>query len=60
MSRYEKYRDDYIKASRKYNDANTVAVHLKLNVKTDADVIKKLSEVPSKQGYIKEDRKSVV
>ena len=54
MSRYEKYKDAYTKAARKYNEANTVAVHLKLNKNTDADVIQRLNEVESKQGYIKE------
>lgn len=45
MSKYE--------AQDKYDKANTVQVRLKLNIKTDADIIKKLAEVGNKQGYIK-------
>lgn len=37
----------------RYDAANTVQVKLKLNSKTDADILKKLAEVPNKQGYIK-------
>lgn len=42
------------RASAKYNAANTTAIHLKFNNKTDADVLRKLDEVESKQGYIKD------
>lgn len=36
-------------------DAKTAArICLKLNKGTDADVLKRLAEVPSKQGYIKQ------
>lgn len=42
------------RAQRKYDAENTIQVHLKLNVKTDADIIKQLEEVDNKQGYIKE------
>lgn len=42
------------RASAKYNATNTTAIHLKLNNKTDADVLRKLNEVESKQGYIKD------
>lgn len=42
-----------IKAQRKYDAENTRQVHLKLNCRTDEDVLKKLDSVPSKQGYIK-------
>lgn len=41
------------KAQAKYDKANTRQVHLKLNLRTDADVIKALDSVESKQGYIK-------
>lgn len=54
MSRYGQYKEAYSKASAKYNAENTVAVHLKLNKNTDADILKRLEEVESKQGYIKE------
>lgn len=40
-------------AIRRYDDLNTVQIHLKLNRKTDADVLEKLDQVSSKQGYIK-------
>ena len=38
----------------KYDKANTKQYHLKLNVQTDADIIEKLRQVESMQGYIKE------
>ena len=41
------------KAQRRYDAKNTVQVHIKLNLRTDKDVLEKLDEVPSKQGYIK-------
>lgn len=40
-------------AQERYDKENTVSVRLKLNKKTDADIIAKLSKVDSKQGYIK-------
>lgn len=42
------------RANRKYEAENTRQVHLKLNLRTDKDVLEKLDSVPSKQGYIKE------
>ena len=42
-----------IKAQAKYDAANTRQLHLKLNRRTDWDVLEKLDSVPSKQGYIK-------
>ncbi len=41
-------------ATAKYDKDNTVRVSLKLNRNTDSDVLGKLSEVESKQGYIKD------
>ena len=41
------------KAQTKYDKANTRQIHLKLNRRTDADVIKALDNAESKQGYIK-------
>ena len=41
------------RATSKYDAANTTQVHLKLNKKTDADILAKLGEVESKQGYVK-------
>ena len=42
------------RAQAKYDAANTKQVRLKLNIKTDADILEKLESVPNKQGYIKE------
>ena len=41
-------------AQRKYDSANCKFYHLKLNLKTDKDVIAKLDSVPSKQDYIRQ------
>lgn len=40
------------KAQAKYDKENTVQIHLKLNKKTDAEIIEALENV-NKQGYIK-------
>ena len=37
----------------KYDAANTTRIALKLNNKTDADILERLDAVESKQGYIK-------
>lgn len=42
-----------IKAQAKYDKENTRQIHLKLNRRTDADVIQALDDAESKQGYIK-------
>ena len=42
------------KASAKYDANNTKRISLKLNIKTDADILQKLQDVPNTQGYIKE------
>lgn len=42
-----------IKANAKYDAAHCTGFYLKLNNKTDQDIIEKLSSVESKQGYIK-------
>lgn len=42
-----------IKSVAKYDKANTKSVVLKLNKKTDADILDKLGKVDNKQGYIK-------
>lgn len=42
------------KAQARYDAKNTTRVYLKLNNKTDADILEKLSNVPNKQAYIKE------
>lgn len=41
-------------ANKKYNAANLKRINLALNIKTDADILKKLDEVPNKQAFIKE------
>lgn len=41
------------KATAKYDAQNTIQIKLKLNTKTDADIIKKLAATDNKQGYIK-------
>lgn len=41
------------KAQAKYDAKNTRQLHLKLNRRTDWDVLEKLDSVPSMQGYIK-------
>ena len=42
------------KANAKYDKANTKQIVLKLNIKTDADILARLEEVENKQGYIKQ------
>ena len=41
------------RANRKYDETHTRQYNLKLNTRTDADVMEKLGEVSSIQGYIK-------
>lgn len=43
-----------IRANNKSNKINTKMICLRLSYNTDADIIKKLDEVESKMGYIKE------
>ena len=43
-----------IRANNKSNKINTTTVCFRLSYNTDADIIKKLDEVDSKMGYIKE------
>ena len=43
-----------IRAVAKYDAANTRNYHFKLNLKTDQDIIERLGQVPSMQGYIKD------
>lgn len=42
------------RAVRNYDEANTKQINLKLNTKTDADILERLGSIPNKQGYIKE------
>lgn len=41
------------RAVLKYDAANTMQLHLKLNKKTDAEIIEHLKQQPNVQGYIK-------
>ena len=41
------------RASAKYDADNTFRITLKLNKKTDADIIQKLESEPNKNAYIK-------
>lgn len=45
---------DGMTAKERYDARTAVRISLKLNRRTDADVLQRLDEVPSKQGYIKE------
>ncbi len=48
------------RAVKKYEDANILRVSLKLNKKTDADIIEALERSNNKQGLIKESiRKNI-
>lgn len=40
-------------ARERYDAEHTKSVKLKLNIKTDADILARLDEVENKQGYIK-------
>ena len=42
------------RAVRKYDAANTVQVHLKLNLKNDADILEWMSKQKTVQGAIKQ------
>lgn len=42
------------RASAKYAKSSTIMTAIKLNKKTDADIIEKLEQEPNKQGYIKD------
>lgn len=39
---------------RRFDEKNTRRIGLKLNLKTDADILEKLESVENKQGYIKD------
>ena len=43
-----------LRAKAKYNKTNTRTYCLRLNLKTDSDIIEILDSVKSKQGYIKQ------
>lgn len=41
-------------AVARYDAKNTVQIHLKLNIKTDEEILRKLAKTSNVQGYIKE------
>ena len=41
-------------AVKRYQDKTTRLMSIRLNLNTDADIIRRLEQVESKQGYIKE------
>lgn len=43
-----------IEAVARYDKQNTISLHIKLNKRTDADLIHALETVESKQGLIKQ------
>ena len=43
-----------IQAVDRFNKEKTKCVLLRLNLRTDKDILEKLDSVPSKMGYIKE------
>ena len=45
--------DKNYKYTKKYDKENTVNISLKLNCKTDADIIEHLNSLDNKQGTIK-------
>lgn len=54
MKRVEGVSDAQKIATAKYDTTNTTGVYLKLNNKTDTDIIEHLQKQDNKQGYIKE------
>lgn len=50
MQKTQAYRD----AQKRYDAKSTVFIGLKLNKKTDADIIAAIEKQDSKQGYIKD------
>ena len=49
----KKTSDAVLRAVAKYDAVNTKQFHLKLNTKTDSDIIERLGKQKSVQGYIK-------
>lgn len=42
------------KPQERYDQQNTRQIRLKLNIKTDKDILERLDKVGNKQGYIKD------
>lgn len=53
MSTYKGYTETQARAGAKYDKTHTVQYKIKLNIKTDADIIARLNAQENKQGYIK-------
>lgn len=49
----KKTSDAQLRAIERYDAKNTKQIHLKLNLKTDSDILDELSRQESLQGYIK-------
>ena len=49
-----KLTEAQIRAIKKYEAKNCVRLSMKLNKVTDADILERLEEVESKQGYVKD------
>lgn len=49
-----KTSDAQKKAVAKYNKSKTTQFNMTLNNQYDADILKRLQEVPNKQGYVKD------
>lgn len=47
-------KESQIRATAKYDKNNTKGMYLKLNLKTDKDIIERLDKEENKQGYIKQ------
>lgn len=45
--------ESVLRATAKYDAANTVQMRMKLNIGTDKDIIDRLNACGNKQGYIK-------
>lgn len=44
----------HTRANTKYNKTHTKQYQIRLNLKTDADIIEKMESLPNKLGYIKQ------
>ena len=54
MEKKRKIYDSQRRAIARYDQANTTQIKMKLNNKTDRDIIEHLQKQKNKQGYIKE------
>lgn len=53
MEEKKRTKSEIVAYNNEYNKKNTITVLVRLNKKTENDIIKKLDEVQSKNGYIK-------